>query len=95
MPSIAHPYALEATDAPALTLIEGSRGKPDMLVVRATEIADLIDELTAAGQDMVAMASRLAIAASSGRLDLVAAIAERLGTLGEMYAHCTDPEQSA
>lgn len=91
-----HPYARPlrgsvAGSGPALTVIEGSRGKPEMLLVRATEIADLIDELTAAGQDMIAMAARLGLAYTNRRLDLIPAIADRLGKLGRMYRDCAKP----
>ena len=95
-----HPYTrhhgpIPARSGPILTVIEGRRGKPEMLVVRATEIADLIDELTAAGQDMVALASRLDIAVTNHRVDLVPEVAVRLRTLGEMYRDCAKPEPVA
>ncbi len=91
-----HPYTrhhgpIPGRSGPALTVIEGRRGKPEMLVVRATEIADLIDELTAAGQDMVALASRLDIAVTNHRVDLVPEVATRLRALGEMYRDCAKP----
>lgn len=88
-----HPYARQ--QGPNLTVLEGSRGKPEMLVVRATEVADLIDELTAAGQDMVAMAARLEIAYTNSRLDLVPAIIARLRSLGRQYRDCSEPEPVA
>lgn len=91
-----HPYAapgaVPGAPGPHLTVIEGSRGRPDMVTLRATELADLVDELTAAGQDMIAMASRLGLAASNGRLDLVPEIADRLGRLGVQYRDCVKPE---
>ena len=91
-----HPYTrhhgpVPGGSGPTLTVIEGRRGKPEMLVVRATEIADLIDELTAAGMDMVALASRLDIAVRSDRVDLVPEVAVRLRRLGEMYRDCAKP----
>lgn len=97
----AHPYARPLrgstgrTEAPALTVIEGRRGKPEMLLVRATEIADLADELTAAGMDMVSMAARLELAYTNRRLDLIPAIADRLAKLGRMYRDCLKPEPVA
>lgn len=96
----AHPYARPlrgSTDrtGPSLTVIEGSRGKPEMLLVRATEIADLIDELTAAGIDMIAMASRLELAYGNHRLDLIPGIAVRLRALGQMYRDCAKPGGAA
>lgn len=78
-----------------LTIIEGRRGKPDLLTIRATELADLVDELTAAGQDMVALASRLDIAVVNGRTDLVPEVATRLRRLGETYRDCAKPEPVA
>lgn len=91
-----HPYGRPGPtltgSGPSLTVIEGSRGKPDMLVVRATEIADLVDELTAAGQDMVAMAARLDIAVANDRADLIPEIAARLRAYGSMYRDCVKPE---
>lgn len=91
-----HPYRAPGATPdglrPSLTVIEGRRGRPDMVTLRATDLADLIDELTAAGQDMVAMASRLGMAASNGRLDLVPEIAHRLGRLGAQYRDCVKPE---
>lgn len=89
----AHPYARAAR--PVLTVIQGRRGKPEMLLIRATEVADLIDELTAAGIDMVAMASRLELAYTNRRLDLIPAIADRLAKLGRMYRDCTEPGGAA
>lgn len=88
-----HPYG--RTAKPVLTVIEGRRGKPEMLLIRATEVADLVDELTAAGMDMVAMASRLDLAVNNGRLDLVPAVAERLRRLGQMYHDCVKPGGAA
>ena len=88
-----HPYARAAQ--PVLTVIEGRRGKPEMLLIRATEVADLVDELTAAGMDMVAMASRLDLAVDNGRLDLVPAVSERLRRLGQMYRDCVKPGGAA
>jgi len=88
-----HPYARVAR--PVLTVIEGRRGKPEMLLIRATEVADLVDELTAAGMDMVAMASRLDLAVDNGRLDLVPAVSERLRRLGQMYRDCVKPGGAA
>jgi hypothetical protein len=88
-----HPYGRAAQ--PVLTVIEGSRGKPEMLLIRATEVADLVDELTAAGMDMVAMASRLDLAVDNGRLDLVPAVSERLRRLGQMYRDCAKPGGAA
>lgn len=92
----AHPYARPlrgstARSGPSLTVIEGSRGKPEMLLVRATEIADLADELAAAGMDMIAMASRLELAYTNRRHDLIPAIAVRLAKLGRMYRDCVEP----
>lgn len=84
-----------AGSGPSLQLIEGRRGKPDMLLVRATEVADLADELTAAGMDMVAMASRLELAYTNRRLDLIPAIASRLASLGRMYRDCRKPGGAA
>lgn len=90
-----HPYAAPGTaeghSGPNLTVIEGTRGVPDMVTLRATELADLIDELTAAGQEMVAMASRLELAFRSARLDLVPEISDRLGRLGATYRDCVKP----
>lgn len=95
----AHPYARplrgSTGSAARLTLIEGSRGKPEMLLIRATEVADLIDELTAAGMDMVAMASRLDLAYMNGRVDLVPEVAARLRQLGETYRDSTKPGGAA
>lgn len=88
-----HPYGASAR--PTLDIIAGSRGRPDVLTIRATELADLIDELTAAGQDMVAMASRLDLAYRSQRIDLIPAIAARLAKLGQMYRDCLSPEDAA
>ena len=88
-----HPYARAAR--PVLTVIEGRRGKPEMLLIRASEVADLVDELTAAGMDMVAMASRLDLAVDNGRLDLVPAVSERLRRLGQMYRDCVKPGGAA
>lgn len=94
-----HPYAAPGPNltgsGPVLTVIEGSRGRPDMVTLRATELADLVDELTAAGQDMVAMASRLDIACGNSRLDLVPEIAHRLRRLGIQYRDCVKPEGAA
>lgn len=90
-----HPYRRPgpsgAAPGPFLRVIEGSRGKPEMLTVRATELADLIDELTSAGMDMVALASRLDLAVVNRRVDLVPEVALRLRRLGEMYRDCTKP----
>lgn len=90
-----HPYgrlrgSTEPT-GPVLTVIEGSRGKPEMLLVRATEVADLVDELTAAGMDMVAMASQIDLAVSNRRPDLVPALTARLHNLGVQYRDCARP----
>lgn len=95
----AHPYRrpgpnLAATE-PVLRVIEGSRGKPDMVTLRATDLADLVDELTSAGADMVAMAIRLDIALRNDRMDLVPEIAARLRRLGEQYRDCMDPQGGA
>ena len=90
-----HPYAAPGPSGVApghsLRVIEGRRGRPDMVTLRSTELADLIDELTAAGQDMVAMASRLDLACHNARLDLVPEIAGRLRVLGVQYRDCTKP----
>jgi hypothetical protein len=86
-----HPYRRAVADACALTLIQGRRGKPEMLLVRATEVADLIDELTAAGQDMVVLASQLDLAVVNGRIDLVPEVATRLRRRGETYRDCAKP----
>lgn len=96
----AHPYARPlrgstAGSAPVLTVIEGSRGKPEMLLVRASEVADLIDELTAAGIDMLSMASRLELAFGNHRLDLIPGIAVRLRALGQMYRDAAGPRDVA
>lgn len=88
-----HPYGRAAK--PVLTVIEGRRGKPEMLLIRATEVADLVDELTAAGMDMIAMASRLDLAVGNGRIDLVPAVSERLRRLGQMYRDCVKPGGAA
>lgn len=88
-----HPYA--APLGPHLTVINGSRGRPDMVTLRSTELADLVDELTAAGQDMVSMASRLDLATTNARMDLVPEISDRLRRLGEMYRDCVKPEGAA
>lgn len=95
-----HPYARPLRGSttgsgPVLRVIEGSRGKPEMLLIRATEVADLIDELTAAGQDMVALASRLDIAVVNGRTDLVPEVAARLRRLGETYRDSAKPGGAA
>lgn len=66
-----------------------------MVTLRATELADLIDELTAAGQDMVAMASQLGLVVTNGRLDLVPEIAAKLSRLGAMYRDCVKPGSAA
>lgn len=94
MINVAHPYAADPS-GPTLTVIEGSRGKPDVLTIRATELADLIDELTAAGMDMVSMAARLELAVANGRLDLVPTIAARLRQLGETYRDVATPGGAA
>lgn len=90
-----HPYARPGPSTgrsgPVLRVIEGSRGKPEMLLIRATEVADLIDELTAAGIDMVSLASRLELVYTNARLDLIPAIADRLAKLGRMYRDCVKP----
>jgi hypothetical protein len=86
--AVQHPYARQR---PNLTLVEGSRGKPALLTIRATELADLVDELTSAGADMVALASRLDLAVGNGRLDLVPEVADRLRRLGVMYRDCAKP----
>jgi hypothetical protein len=98
--SAPHPYArpgpdLGRRDHAGLTVIDGSRGKPDVLLIRASEVADLIDELTAAGMDMVAMSARLEIAFGAGRLDLIPDIAARLRRLGVQYRDCTKPGGAA
>lgn len=94
-----HPYAAPGPNlgrsGPILTVIEGRRGRPDMVTLRATELADLVDELTAAGQDMVAMSARLDLATTNGRLDLVPEIADRLAKLGAMYRDCVKPGGAA
>ena len=101
MASIAalHPYARPGASAgltePVLRVIEGRRGKPEMLYVRASEVADLVDELTAAGMDMVQMAAHLDMAAKNRRMDLVPDIAERLNRLGVMYRDCAKPTGGA
>lgn len=90
-----HPYgrpgASDAPTGPVLTVIEGRRGKPEMLVVRATEVADLVDELTAAGMDMVGLASQIDLAVSNRRPDLVSGLTARLHTLGVQYRDCAKP----
>lgn len=43
----AHPYA--APQRPSLRLVGGARGVPATVAVRATLVADLLDELRAAG----------------------------------------------
>lgn len=78
-----------------LRVIDGGRGRPRMLHVRASQIADLIDELTAAGMDMVAMADRLELVVTNRRTDLVPAIADRLRRLGQMYRDCAKPGGAA
>lgn len=78
-----------------LRVIEGGRGRPVMLYVRASQVADLVDELTAAGMDMVAMADRLELVVTNRRTDLVPAIADRLRRLGQMYRDCAKPGGAA
>lgn len=94
-----HPYAAPRPESdglrPDLTVIEGSRGRPDLVTLRSTELADLIDELTAAGMDMVAMAARLELAVTNARLDLLPEIVSRLRFLGEMYRDCVKPAGAA
>jgi len=60
-----------------------------------TELADLIDELTSAGAEMVTMSLRLELACRNGRLDLVPEVAARLRRIGESYRDCMDPKGSA
>lgn len=94
-----HPYAAPGPNlrrsGPSLTVIEGRRGKPEMVTLRSTELADLVDELTAAGMDMMAMASRLDLAVDNARIDLVPEIAARLRHLGETYRDCVKPGGAA
>ena len=74
--SAPHPYSRSGV-SPALTVIEGRRGKPEMLVVRATEIADLVDEIGSLRREGIdfatevrAHACRVHLAAVSDRPDL-------------------------
>lgn len=94
-----HPYARPEPSAaltgPVLRVIEGRRGVPDVVTLRATELADLIDELTSAGAEMVAMSIRLEIAIRNDRMDLVPEIAARLRRIGETYRDCVDPQGGA
>lgn len=91
-----HPYCRPGPNltgsGPVLTVIEGRRGKPEMLLVRATEVADLVDELTAAGQEMVGLASQIDLALGNRRPDLVPALTDRLYRLGVQYRDCARPE---
>ena len=68
---------------------------PVIQMARASLAADLRDELNAAGQDMVAMASRLELAYTNDRLDLIPSIIDRLRRLGAMYRDCMAPGAGA
>lgn len=97
--TVPHPYGRpgpsEAVSGPVLRVIQGRRGVPAVVTLRSTELADLIDELTSAGAEMVAMAIRLEIAIRADRMDLVPEIAARLRRIGEQYRDCMDPDGGA
>jgi hypothetical protein len=59
-----HPYARPlrgstGRSGPTLPIVGGSRGKPDLLTIRATRLADLCDELTARKSEAVALVTGL------------------------------------
>lgn len=64
------------------------RGRQPALVER---LADLRDELTASGQEMVAAGRRIEYAIVAGRPDVALHVAARLQVLGAAYAN-PDPE---
>lgn len=63
----------------------GRRGVPKLVTVRATALADLRNELHAAGQEMRAAGMALQYADRIGRRDLVLHTAGQLVTRGEGY----------
>lgn len=73
---------------PSLTVLRGR--KPD----RRTEIDDLRMEITAAGQEMCAMSERITNALAAGDWTSAMHFANRLGSLGCLYAN-PDPEEAA
>jgi hypothetical protein len=74
-----HPYR------PSSVVLGGRRGIPATVTVRATAIADLMDELTAAGTEMRSAGMTLQYADRAGRRDLALQTAARLVVRGEGY----------
>lgn len=74
-----HPYR------PSAAVLGGRRGIAATVTVRATELADLKDELTAAGHEMRAAGLALQYADRAGRRDIALHTAARLVVRGEGY----------
>lgn len=81
----AHPYA--APHRPALRVVGGSRGNPATVRVRATLVADLMDELRACGQEMEACGRRVEYAIHAERPDVALHVASSLIVRGARYAN--------
>ena len=79
--------ATKASPSPraALRASTGRRGVPATVLVRATRLADLLDECHAAGQEMVNAGRRVEYAVHAGRSDLALHTAGRLQLLGQRY----------
>lgn len=67
----------------------------DRLAESKARNADLRDELTACGQEMVALGRRVEFALMAGRPDVALHVAARLQVLGDQYANPTDPDSVA
>lgn len=87
-----HPYRAPGSNlrrsGPSLTVIEGSRGRPDLVTLRATELADLVDELTALTDERAGLATeiealgrRIVFAIGADRPDVALHVAGRLDAL--------------
>ena len=85
MPAPRATRTLYGRPGPILGRTEGRRGVPATGSVRATDLADLHDEIHAAGQEMRAAGITLQYADRVGRRDLVLHTAGQLVVRGEGY----------
>lgn len=81
-PKAAHPYARRPGPSSEPT---GQRGVPATVRVRSTLVADLLDDIHAAGMEMQEAGHRLLLADRTGRRDLVLHTAGLLVSRGAGY----------